>query len=86
MNKLFSKSASRLLKNSSISSGDYRLDALLKQIGFVLTEQRAQRSDLQSISRKIDRLLIDKHLQMQVDEYFADSEQTPFGRQELEDK
>ncbi len=39
----------------------------------LLNEQRQQRQDLQDIKRMINKLLIDKHLQMQVDEYFEDN-------------
>ncbi len=81
MNNLFFKSSTGLKKNSSIN-----LEILGRQLDFVLKEQRHQRTDLQDIKRMINRLLVDKHLQMQVDEYFSESEQTPFGRQELEDK
>ncbi len=45
-------------------------DDLMRKIDMIQTEQRAQRSDLRELSQKIDRLLVDKHLQMQVDEYF----------------
>ncbi len=41
-------------------------------INLLLKEQRHQRSDLKIINEKLDRLLVDKHLQMQVDEYFKD--------------
>ncbi len=67
MNNLFSKSANRLLEKSSINLGT--LDTKLE---FLLTEQRHQRSDLRTLSQKIDKLLVDKHLQMQVDEYFQE--------------
>ncbi len=68
MNNLFSKSSKRLLEKSSIS-----LSVLDRRLEFIQTEMRHQRSDLRDISRKIDRLLIDKHLQAQVDDYFKDS-------------
>ncbi len=74
MNNLFSKSSKRLLEKSSIP-----LENTLGMLKQLLTEQRMQRSDLKDISGKLDRLLIDKHLQQQVDTYFDD---TP----ELEDK
>ncbi len=77
MNNFIFKSANRLTKNSSISPGDYRLSYLVKNIGFLLTEQRLQRSDLKDINGKLDRLLVDKHLQMQVDEYFNDNKEQP---------
>ncbi len=43
------------------------LDNLIQML---LKEQRMQRSDLQTVNNKLDKLLVDKHLQMQVDEYF----------------
>ncbi len=68
MNNFIFKSPRRLIKNSSID-----LAGLERHIQLILLEQRHQRSDLDTISKKIDRLLVDKHLQMQVDEYFKDS-------------
>ncbi len=68
MNNLFSKSASRLLEKSSINIG-----TLERQLGMLLTEQRKQRGDLKTINDKLDRMMVDKHLQMQVDEYFEDN-------------
>ncbi len=65
MNKLFFKSSTGLAKNLTINS-----EALDRKLEFILKEQRAQRTDLQDIKRMINRLLIDKHLQQQVDEYF----------------
>ncbi len=65
MNNFIFKSPKGLLKKSSINLG-----YLYEQTQMLLKEQRHQRADLQTISRKIDRLLIDKHLQSQVDEYF----------------
>ncbi len=77
MNNLFSKSSKGLLEKSSIS-----LDILDRRLEFIQTEMRHQRSDLRDISRKIDRLLIDKHLQMQVDHFYdKDKSET----EELED-
>ncbi len=71
MNNLFFKSANRLLEKSSIDLGI--LDSRLK---FIQTEQRHQRSDLKEVKVMLNRLLIDKHLQMQVDNYF-DSDEPP---------
>ncbi len=68
MNNLFSKSTNRLLEKSSINFG-----TLERQLGMLLTEQRKQRGDLKTINDKLDRIMIDKHLQMQVDEYFEDN-------------
>ncbi len=74
MNNLFFKSANRLIKNYS-ETIDNRLDQLLR-------EQRHQRSDLKDIKLMINKLLIDKHLQNQVDTYFEDNP----SEDELEDK
>ncbi len=70
MNNFIFKSPRRLIKNDSINLGilDNRLE-------LIQAELRHQRSDLRDVSRKIDRLLIDKHLQMQVDEYFTKGEE-----------
>ncbi len=65
MNNFIFKSSKGLIKNSSINL-DTRMDLVLK-------EQRHQRSDLQDIKLMINKLLIDKHLQMQVDEYFKEN-------------
>ncbi len=69
MNNLFFKSSTGLTKNSTINS------ALLdRKLEFVLAEQRKQRTDLQDIKRMLNRLSIDKHLQMEVDDYFNKTE------------
>ncbi len=67
MNNFIFKSRTGLTKNSSINLG-----ILDRRLELIQTEMRHQRSDLHDLSRKIDRLLIDKHLQMQVDNYFED--------------
>ncbi len=69
MNNFIFKSANRLTKNSSINLG-----ILERQLDFLLKEQRNQRSDLKTVNDKLDKLMVDKHLQMQVDEYFKDNE------------
>ncbi len=69
MNHFIFKSPKRLIKNESLNL-DNRLD-------FVLKEQRHQRSDLQDIKRMLNKLLIDKHLQQQVDEYFEQDKPEP---------
>ncbi len=73
MTNFIFKSANRLIKNESLKLGN--------SLNFLLTEQRHQRSDLKDIKLMLNKLLIDKHLQNQVDEYFED---TPDN--ELEDK
>ncbi len=67
MNNLFSKSPRRLLEKSSIS-----LELLNRRLEFIQTELRHARSDHKDMSLKLDKLLVDKHLQMQVDEYFKE--------------
>ncbi len=67
MNNLFSKSSKGLLEKSSIS-----LELLDRRLEFIQTELRHARSDHKEMSLKLDKLLIDKHLQMQVDEYFTE--------------
>ncbi len=65
MNNFIFKSRTGLIKNSSLN-----LDDRMKAIQ---TEQRHQRTDLKDIKLMINKLLIDKHLQNQVDEYFEDT-------------
>ncbi len=65
MNNFIFKSPKRLVKNSSIHLG-----LLDRRLELIQTEMRHQRCDLQDIKLMINRLLVDKHLQMQVDEYF----------------
>ncbi len=65
MTNFIFKSSKRLIKNQSIN-----LEGLDRRLEFIQIKLRHQRSDLRDMSRKIDRLLIDKHLQMQVDDYF----------------
>ncbi len=56
------------------------LDDLMRLLNLVLAEQRFQRGDLKDIKLMINKLLIDDHLQNQVDTYFEDNPN------ELEDK
>ncbi len=78
MTNFIFKSANRLVKNSPITVG-----ILVKQMDMIQTEQRAQRQDLVDIKGMINKLLVDKHLQMQVDDYFKDDIQEIHS---LEDK
>ncbi len=56
-----------LIKNSPIQNANL-MDKLL-----VMQQQlRLLRSDLAGINGKLDRLLVDKHLQFQVDDYFEE--------------
>ncbi len=68
MNNFLFKSSKGLIKNSSINLG-----ILNRQLDFILREQRLQRSDLKDIKLMINKILIDEHLQKQVDTYFEDT-------------
>ncbi len=68
MNNLFFKSDNRLIKNSSIT-----LEHVMHQVAVMQKQLRLLREDHIDINKKLERLLIDKHLQMQVDEYFEDN-------------
>ncbi len=73
MNNFIFKSPKRLIKNDSISN-----ENLYRQMDLVLMEQRHARQDLKDIKLMLNKLLVDKHLQMQVDNYFGeDSEHFP---------
>ncbi len=65
MNNFIFKSANRLIKNSPIT-----LDNIMANMGVVQAQNRALRQDLVDVKLMLNKLLVDKHLQMQVDEYF----------------
>ncbi len=81
MNNFIFKSPKRLIKNSPIPAEHLTINKL----DLLLLEQRRQRSDIHEMSLKLEKLLIDKHLQMQVDEYFTENEETS-PQTDLEDK
>ncbi len=66
MNNFIFKSPRRLVKKLSNTP----------EVNLILAELRHQRQDNIDIKLMLNRLLIDKHLQTQVDEYF---EKDPFG-------
>ncbi len=68
MNNFIFKSANRLIKNSPTT-----LDTLMFQLRIVQKQNRDCRQDLVDIKLMLNKLLIDKHLQMQVDDYFNDT-------------
>ncbi len=68
MTNLFFKSANRLIKNSPLTEG-----YLMTKLESIQKELRHQRQDLVDIKRMLQRLMIDKHLQMQVDNYFNEN-------------
>ncbi len=67
MTNFIFKSANRLIKNSPLTEG-----YLLTKLESIQLELRHQRQDHKDMSLKLEKLLIDKHLQMQVDRYFDD--------------
>ncbi len=67
MTNFIFKSPKRLIKNSPITN-----EALGKKLDLVLMELRHQRQDHMDMKLMLNKLLIDKHLQYQVDEYFED--------------
>ncbi len=65
MTNFIFKSSKGLIKNSPLTEG-----YLMTKLESIQKELRHQRQDHKDISLKLDKLLIDKHLQMQVDNYF----------------
>ncbi len=75
MNNFIFKSPKRLIKNDSINI----LGTVLFKISNIQDELRHQRSEHKDIMLMLNKLLIDKHLQSQVDDYFEEtSPQTDF--------
>ncbi len=73
MTNFIFKSANRLIKNSPLTEG-----YLMTKLESIQKKLRHQRQDHIDMSLKLERLLIDKHLQMQVDNYFEeDKEDVP---------
>ncbi len=72
MIKSLFKSSTGLTNNLTIN-----IASLDRKIGFILAEQRKQRTDLQDIKRMINRITIDKHLQEEVDNYFDKEDAEP---------
>ncbi len=72
MNNFIFKSANRLIKNDSINV----LGIVLFKVSNIQDELRHQRSEHKDIMLMLNKLLIDKHLQTQVDNYFEDEEET----------
>ncbi len=67
MTNFIFKSANRLIKNSPLTEG-----YIMTKLEHIQSELRHQRQDHRDMSIKLEKLLIDKHLQTQVDEYFED--------------
>ncbi len=67
MTNFIFKSANRLIKNSPLTEG-----YIMTKLQSIQLELRHQRQGNKDIKLMLDKLLIDKHLQTQVDEYFED--------------
>ncbi len=72
MTNFIFKSSRRLIKNSPIT-----LETLDRKIYLILKEQIHNRSDNKDIKLMLQKILIDKHLQHQVDDYFERDETSP---------
>ncbi len=68
MTNFIFKSPRRLIKNSPTT------DTTLAQLKIIQSQNRFLRQDLVDVKLMLNKLLIDKHLQMQVDEYFNTEE------------
>ncbi len=79
MTNFIFKSANRLIKNSPLTEG-----YIMTKLESIQKELRHQRCDLKDINLKLMKLMIDKHLQSQVDAYFDedDSKITPEEKQD----
>ncbi len=81
MNKLFFKSPKRLVKNLSNTPERY----LINNLEVIKKQNRDLRQDLVDVKLMLNRLLIDKHLQTQVDTYFEeDTNNIPDSKQDLD--
>ncbi len=77
MTNFIFKSASGLIKNSPINNSE-----LDKQLKAVLLQNRLLRQDLVDVKLMLNKLLVDKHLQMEVDNYFDRQEAHDAGSSE----
>ncbi len=79
MTNFIFKSANRLIKNSPLTEG-----YIMTKLENIQRELRHQRCDLKDIKMMLNRLMIEKHLQSQVDEYF-DHESNPIHPEDTKD-
>ncbi len=66
MTNFIFKSPRRLIKNSPTQ------DAILGQLKIVQSQNRYLRQDLVDVKLMLNKILIEKHLQMQVDDFYKD--------------
>ncbi len=71
MTNFIFKSPRRLIKNSPLTEGYF-----LTKIESIQKELRHQRQDNKDIKLMLNKLLVDKHLQAQVDDYFQEAPKT----------
>ncbi len=71
MNNFIFKSPRRLIKNPSIDTERI----VMNKLEIIQRELRHQRQDNKDMMLMLNKLLIDKHLQMQVDEYFTEDDE-----------
>ncbi len=74
MNNFIFKSPKRLVKKLTNTPEE---DLIINKLIIIQTQNRLLRQDLVDVKGMLNRLLIDKHLQMQVDNYFDHDEETP---------
>ncbi len=72
MTNFIFKSSRGLIKNSPLTE-----EYLMTKLESIQKELRHQRQDHKDMSLKLEKLLIDKHLQMQVDNYFENDTENP---------
>ncbi len=80
MTNFIFKSPRRLVKNSPIT-----LDTVMTKLDVIQKQLRWLRTDNHEMSLKLEKLLIDKHLQMQVDNYFQSDEDPNIIPEESQD-
>ncbi len=68
MTNFIFKSANRLIKNSPLTEG-----YIMTKLQSIQLELRHARQDNKDIKLMLNKLLVDKHLQTQVDEYFQEN-------------
>ncbi len=65
MTNFIFKSANRLIKNSPLTEG-----YLMTKLEMIQKELRHQRQDNKDMKLMLNKLLVEKHLQMQVDDFY----------------
>ncbi len=79
MTNFIFKSSKRLIKNSPT-----QMDTMMHQLTIVQSQNRHLRQDLVDVKLMLNKLLIDKHLQMQVDTYFDKEDEWESNKEQSE--